>query len=308
MMGVTMAGVNRTVRFNAIVDVGGDEEYIWDDFPAEDLLREADALGVYEEGRLALRGNAFLIAQRVPAPTGATALVMYKVTQQDLPMLFNSETGEIRPLEDVLGDEAVDIAEPTYFVFFDGGVVGYVYNHFGPRPRHLEMYVGYSLNFEIEVRPIPRTDVLEALNAAGEVSLIRFKVPTRVLGAVTEDNILSETRNLAEILPGTEVEVIVRARGFTGRQRLASAARATLPRLVSGQRAALRKLKVKLGVDEDYRGDAELDLLEEHIVVEREIETVTGRRYLAPSDAVQTIVAAFDDLRDSIERGLEAGA
>jgi hypothetical protein len=301
-----MAAVKRTVRFNAIVDVSGDEDLIWDDFPGSDLVDEATALGVDEDGRLGIGQNAFLIAQPLQAPGSFAALVIYKVTQQDLPMLFNTDTGEIRPLEEVLGDEAVDIAEPTYFVFFPGGVVGYVYNHVGPRPRHLELYAGFALNVEIEVRPIPRTDVLEALEQSGEVSLVRFKVPTNLLAAVPDDNILSETRDLSQLLPGTEVEVIVRARGAGGRQRLATAAHNALPRLL-GQRAALRKLKVKLGADDDYRGDAELDLLEEHIVIEREIETVTGRRYLAPDDAVKTIVQAYSDLEGSIGRGLEGG-
>lgn len=302
-----MVAVKRTVRFNAIVDIGGDDDFIWDDFPASDLLDEADELGVADSGRFALSDNAFLIAQRVDVIKKVNALVLYKVTQRDLPMLFNAETGEIRPLEDVLGDEEVDIAEPTFFVFFDNGVVGYVYNHVGPRPRHLELYAQFAIGADIEVRPIPRTDVLEALNAAGEVSLIRFKIPTTVVpGGVADEGLLSEARDLAQILPGTEVEVIVRARGAGGRQRLATAAHTALPRLL-GQAQALRKLKVKLGVDDDYRGDAELDLLEEHIVMERPIETVTGRRYLAPDDAVREIVSAYGELRASIERGLEEG-
>lgn len=293
--------ITRKVRFNAIIDLDSTPETVWGEFPVNDVFREVEHLGVGTEGRLARSNGQYVMAHPIPSES-CSALCMYRVRTESLPMLFNSQTREVRPLDEVLADPNLEIAEPTYFGFFPGGIVAHVYNHVGPRPRDLELYLDHACGLKVELRPIPRVDVMEALREANGVRVLQLKVPASAHIEDADPAELGMTREILNLFPGSDVEIIVRARGKTKPRQLAASVRERVNPLLE-HKDLMKKLRVNIEAQDDYAGGA-LNLLEDVLVIEREFETVSHARYLDPNDAVRGIVSARSELGGQIESGL----
>lgn len=297
----------RTIRFHAAVwlaDDPGDEE-VARDFPAEDihrLLSELDGETIREPAGV----GRYHLVETYGQRANAWNLVLYRVSAEDLPMLYDTATRAIRPLDEVLGTDAVDVAEPTYFGFFPDGVAGFVYNHRGPKTRDLERYIMSKVEMrDFEFRPLPRLDVLQALEAAGEAKVFDVRLPVE-FGDAFDDTPLAEAVSFGRSMNSTTVEVILRAKTTEDRDGMVRRISDWVRGLSGDQRRLLEAMRVQLGAGEDYKGDRALDLLDEHLVIEAQIETVTGRRYLERDDAIRQLTLAYEGLSDDITHGLEA--
>lgn len=293
-----MGEVLRTVRFYAAFDVSnGDERekrIAWKDVNA------ALAAGSEQENQMPNGDGTFVVGK----PLANNGIALLKVSQLDLPRLYNSVTGELRTLDEVMGDEPLDVAEVAYFRGFPNGVVGLLYNHRGPKARGLELYLNHILDWSMEFRPIPRTGVLEAIEQAGEVKVFRVRIPLAGAQAL-EDSPLSGMRDLANAMEANDIEVIIRAKG-SARERLARhTADAARTLLGTGRRSALSKMSAELARDEDIKGDRALDLLEEHIVVERSVTADQGRTYIGPDAALDVIGQAYREIQSMLASGLD---
>jgi hypothetical protein len=292
----------KTVRFYALIDISDNgEERIYDDLDRAGLIRLLNELVAGGEASVELPSGQSLIVKPLGRVRNAYCLVLYRVSSQDLPMLYNQASGEIRPLDEIMGDEAFDIAEPTYFALFPEGILGFVYNHPGPKPRHLIRYLDELTNIEADAWPIPRPDALMAVEQAGGVKAFSIKIPTAGVSAL-RDTTLADALRLADTMQAGDIEITLHARGDAQRQRLAQRVQEVARSLIEPLRHQDRaKLKVELEGDDDYVGERALDLLNEYFVIEREISTIPGRRrYLEEGDAVRSIIRAYSELEGSL--------
>lgn len=296
----------KTVRFYALVEIDDHgEERIYEDLDRAELLKLLEKAITNNQAtvELAQQGES-LIAKRLGKRGPAYCIALYRVSSQDLPMLYDEQTGEFRSLDDVIGNEEYDIAEPTYFGFLPGGILGFVFNQSGPKPKGLMHYLGEVTNLEADARPIPRRDILDVVEQADGIKVFTVKVPTASAGAL-RGTTLADAGQIAETMQAGDIEVILRARGDVQRQRLARQVKEVAGRLIPPLRQQSRaKLKVELDADEDYAGARALDLLDEYFVMERDIDTIPGRRYLDESEAAKAIAAAYNELRVSLHEAV----
>lgn len=289
-----MVDVERTVRFYAAFNGENGGRVTSIDWPG---IQESLAKGTEQENQVITGPGSLMVGK----PLAADGLTLLNVSQVDLPKLYNSETGELRDLDEVLGDdEVLDVAEITYFRGYPNGILGFLYNHRGPKPKQLGTYINrvFDPGLDLGFRPIPRTGVVEAVEEAGEVRVFRIKLPRTGAGTL-EGTPLSGMKDLADSMGGSDIEVIIRARG-PARSELARRT-GPLARLLKDRRG-ISKLQVELGEGEDIQGERALDLLEEYLVVEATVPADAGRSYIREDDALAVIDQAY-----AVVRGLLAG-
>jgi hypothetical protein len=225
------------------------------------------------------------------APNGRH-LTLYSVRDDDLPSLYRNN--QIVALEDALGDENVEIAEPTYFGCFDNGVIGFVYNHYGPRASRLSNYLAGVGIGDFTFAPIIRQDVMNRIAGADGLKMLKVRVRNEEnldLGGTT----LRSARRLVDENAVSDVEVVLRAHGEVEQRGFLQRVAESLG-ILSAQNA--RSAHVEIVED----GQSELiDLVAARVTVTREIDTVPGhKKYLDPQEAVQALDEAYDEARHQL--------
>jgi hypothetical protein len=278
-------------------------------FPGGDVVRQLRRLAQNEATELQISGGRSLMTS-VPARVRERQgehLVLYMVSSEDLPVLYDRSRREILSLDQVL--QGADIAEPTYFAFLPDGVLGFVFNLRGPKPGKLADYLTAQIaGLEVDFVPVARIDVLRAIEEAGEVRQMTLKLPVSRVAQLGDVPSLAALGRAADGLQGVaDIEVIFRARTDVDRRSFARSVREIIPRLLR-QQEALNKAKIALGRDDDYAGDRPLDLLEDTIVVSQEIDTIPGRRrQLDPREAHDAIETAYRLVQGELRRSMNGG-
>lgn len=291
----------RKIHFYRAIDDAG---RLRRDFPADavvQLLRREVKAGRAE---VESRGGRYLLAEPFRTPRGADGhfLALYNVSSEDLPMLYNRKTRTITPLEDAIAGG--DIAEPTYFGFYRAGILAFVYNQRGPTPKALAIYLnGLLLDLNAEFAPVPRMDVLQAVEEAGGIKLLDLRIPLESADFLSQIPSIAAARSLLDNTRAGSIEIILRARTDVERTNMARRVQEIAPLLVGSRaREALERAKVELADRDVYSGDRPLDLLADSIVLEREVETVPGRRrHLQPQDALRAIDDAYREVQHILE-------
>lgn len=294
----------RKVYFHQITDVDGNR--LSSELNRSDLITAIEELVEQEDAELASTPGRALVAKPLAVRPSGAHLALYLVQEEDLPFLY--QNGQITTLEDFVRGGRV--ADPTYFAFLPNNVLAFVFNPRGPRARSLARYLYAKLGVEVDFPPIPRPNVLETVEQAGEVKQVGIKVPTDVAHLLGDDSLGRATQLLADTLQFADVELVFRARTRADRERFTRRVQEVLPSwLAPSRRAALKKAQVVIGEDETYSGDRALNLLEDLIVFQADIDLVPGsRRYLDEEDVMREVETAYRQLRGEIRRGLEGGS
>lgn len=225
-----------------------------------------------------------------------THLVLFRIQTENLPYLRDPQTGEFRPLEEVL-HQVPELAQPTYYSLFPDQTMAFVYNHQGPKEVQLASYLHWldphRLNHTFP--PVARDDVLAAVQENGGVRVLNIRVPTDQLTRISDIESLAGMRAVARGLPVADVEIIVRAKTDNQKRDLGQIVGQIGRALGSpNHRAAIRKAKIELAELDGLSGLTDLDLLADRLVVSHPIDTITGnRKYLDEASARDGIEAAY---------------
>lgn len=240
---------------------------------------------------------------RARANDSGLHIVLYQVETQDLPFLRDPQTRDFRPLEDVLRG-APELGQPTYFGFFPGDVMAFVYNHKGPKEAVLGSYLHWLDNrMNHTFLPVVREDVMDAIRDASGVRLFNIRVATDQLARLSDIDSLAGMGEVARRLPSGSVEVTVRAKTDDQKRSLGQLVGRVGGRLgTRNHRAAIERARVELAELDGLSGRSALDLLEDKLVVSHLVATVPGHRtYLREDAARDALEEAYSSVGQRID-------
>jgi hypothetical protein len=268
-------------------------------FPAAKVLKSIDEMVVAGTAELKISLGQRLVAKSLGKATHGHHIVFYRVSSDDLPMLY--ENGEFRPLEEVIA-AGVDIAEPAHFAFFPNGVVAHLYNHQGPKQAQLASYLLQTMDTDVIFDPIARDDVLASIANAGGVSLFKFRARAEDLSRFDGMH-LEGMRQLANDFPVADVEIILRARTDDQRRALGGRIQGVVQRATqAGRRGYVENAKVALKDTDALSEGREVDILQDVIVLTQSVDTMPGqRRYLEEDSAMSALEDAYRKVRARLD-------
>ncbi len=287
-----MVTAKRKVRFFRATD--GDLKAITGGFPAQQVHRNLRTLVASRRAEVGIGAGQKLVAKALKAPRRSRGrhLVLYKVSHDDLPLLYDQ--GTFQPLADVI-NATTNLAEPAHFAFFPDDIVAHLYNHNGPKERNLAAYLATTMDMDVLFGAVPREDVLQSIAEAGGVKLfdLRLRVET---AALLNGMPLRGMQILSEEYTTADVEVILRATTPAERRSLGALMVNVgwfLQR--AGGRRAVRRAKVALDDTDELSEDRLVDLLDDKLGLTELVETVPGqKRYLEESSAMSALEDAYD--------------
>lgn len=238
----------------------------------------------------------------VDSHSPARQLRLGKIRREDLPEL--EQGGNLQPLQ--IPDNS-GIAEITHVSFFPNNVVGVLFNFYGPRVSVLGHYLRDKATEEtpeeLRFEPLVRADVSDQLARLSEVRLLRLNVRPSFIDTIREaDGSLGAAFEAARRAGSADqVEIVLRpekySRDFISRTLL-NPIRALARHSSVGEEAHTFKVK---GLDEETGGLTEIDVLRDHLMLERDVDMVSPRsRVVEPTSAYEAIHSAFRDLEDEI--------
>lgn len=237
------------------------------------------------------------MATRKSSPRG---IVLYDVRRENLPAILGGDYS----VRSLALEEEEGMVEATYMTLFERNVVGVLYNHRGPRPRRLASYLQRRFSLGVDLVPVIQADVARLLNRMEAVHHVDFALPVNQ-EVLVEGSEVAEA--LDELRQATRAKTLYVKAGVWG-SRDPGAARQWLDFvrddvLGGGLLSKFERFKVR-GKGEDLELQT-IDLLQEHLAVTREVDTVTeGARSVDPVSARRAIESAYDEVRQEIERAV----
>jgi hypothetical protein len=218
--------------------------------------------------------------------TRPPCLALYQIRRTDLPSV--ERRGQILDL-DLAADAG--LAEGVHVCFFPRNVVGFLYNHFGPRISRLADYLNHKLDLDPQItfQPLIRSDVMRTLQQMRDLTILELEVPAPHIELFDEAN-----QSLAGALRAAQDVAGLRRVGLRLKLERREAAGVTqrvremLAGFIrDGRLDAFSRLKV-LGYNTSSDQREWLDLLAERLVMEREVQ--------ARSEASRTISDTSADI------------
>jgi hypothetical protein len=285
--------VNRKVKFFRAVDSDGSR--FDGGFPRDNILENLEKMAKNGTAELDVSFGRRLIAKSLGKSTQGRHIVLYRISSDDLPMLY--EGGQFRPLADVI-EATADIAEPAHFAFFPDDVVGHLYNHVGPKQPNLSTYLFQTMSLEVVFDPIAREDILASIANAGGVRLFRFRARAEDLARFNGIG-LDGMRALAEDNPIGDVEIVLRATTPDQKRDLATTMGRILPRLSrANRREFVENAKVALTDADALSEGREVDVFTDPIVLTQQVSTIPGqKRYLEEESAMKALEDAYQTVQ-----------
>jgi len=225
------------------------------------------------------------------------------VRREALPLLEKGGSLEPLPIDPDAG-----LAEETHVVFFQDGVVGILFNFYGPRSARLASYISAKCSDELghlRLEALLRQDILTQLQDLSEVRALELRViPSAVHILQNLDD------NLGAILDG--------AQALTDAGRI-SIKLQTEPYARRGLGGQIMQLIRSLATRQDLGGVLDrfvvsgysstsesiesIDVLKEHLMSKQDVVLIDGRtRAIDRLSAFSAIEAAYQELRDDIAR------
>lgn len=198
--------------------------------------------------------------------------------------------GNLTPL--VLQNPEDGLSEMTHATFFEDGIVGVEYNHIGPRIKTLRDYIGQKLRTGIIIKPIVDPDINIAADQIHELTRVEIAVESAKLEGLRTDNIplFDSIRQMAQTSNAPLVSITVSA-GHS-REPLNIRMLRGLRRLIGREAGneVIRTARVS-GYDVDGEKIDNLDLLNEYIVSNSQVVTMTGSTRTVSSPDMFTKIA-----------------
>lgn len=278
----------------------------WDgDFPRRRVATRVEELVAANEAELRTSPTKWLLPKVVHSDDKGTFVDLYRIRSDRWP--YFSRQGAVTPLDAVMAvDDDDGLADVTHFGLFPGNIVVAIYNHFGPRHRDLSRYLLDRLGLDVDLRPVPRDDMMETLNGASTVKKFHMRFATRQ-GDILRSNggdFAEDAARLGRALPQTDIDITLTIRGSEQSGSAASRVKNAAVDIVTGARSALKAASVQIGEDDDY-GRAVLDLLEDDIVLSRPAPPhITSKRYITEGDAIDVLRDSYRMMTGELSRTL----
>ena len=245
-------------------------------------------------------GNAVCLMSYSPGQV--KNLQFSRIRRTGLPQL--EEAGRITDLN-VPPDAG--LLETAHIVFFSNNIVGIEYNHFGPRISRLGSYIAQKSNGTLPViqfRPIFRSDVAGQLDRLEEIRELDISVyPVYVDRVAQADRSLGQAFNAAyEAVEDTDTVRLVLKLGETSRQSWMQRVIPAFRILVGQDEFPLYVQRAQMrGRCSDSGRVETIDLLKDQVISTKRIVRLNPRgRALNPTSAFDSIIEAYQDLRDDL--------
>jgi hypothetical protein len=285
------------------VFVGRDDNNRRLSFNTAAALREVDQLSFFDEdnGRYYDIGEGDLACCWVDRSRAPQRVRLARSRRSHLPPM--DRAGKVQDL--VLPEDA-GLAEESFLVFFDHGIVGCIYNAFSPRVSVLRRYVRARCSREyhaLDFEALLRQDVIDQVNNLDEIRMFELRVSPAYFSQVAQ-----ASRTLARALEGLsdlgqpEQVAIVLKPGPYKRNWLAADVLAPIKRLAARRdlREGVDTFKVK-GRNADTGTLDEIDVLKDKFVHFVDVELAPGRSSaLNRNAAYRAIEAAYADLESDL--------
>lgn len=200
--------------------------------------------------------------------------------------------------------ENAGIVEQTHFVFFPDNIVGSLFNFYGPRPRKLAWYLrrkypGTPINLRFD--PLLRQDILEQLDAVSHLRVLKLGIHRSFVDrvAAADESLGRGFRATLEASDAEIAEIILRPRPRR-RNMLADALKSTVKVLAREHDLQDDVARFEVQAQREDGGLEWIDVLKDRFIVEREVETIRGRRAVTPESAYGAIESAYEELREQL--------
>lgn len=292
--------------------VGFNEDGSAISYDPEPALRYIDEELSFENGDRYHGSGQEVTSCWVDGIDGQIRIRLGKVRRADLPSI--EERGQMSPLE-LSEDEG--IVEQVHMVFFPNGIVGMLFNFYGPRMARLRTYLKRKhpgTPHSLEIDPLLRQDVVKQLERFGRIRILRLKVLKPFLARLEDaDHSLYETfRTIAELSEAEQYELVLRPRPYErswiDRGDLLDRVK-SLAGMVSGDpnvREEVTGFKVK-GFDTESESIDQLDILSDKLVRKKTVVRLGDRsRSIERDSAYAAINEAYEELQEELEAAAAA--
>jgi hypothetical protein len=245
------------------------------------------------------------VAAIIDRPTSARIEGKFaKLRRTALPLV--ERAGNLHPLQ-IRSDEG--LFEPCHFVLFDGLILGYEGNYYGPRAGYFARYIQEKMPGLVDrayLEAILRSDWEERLRQVGSVRMFRIRLARNMerQARLLHDSLGSALRAAAEAAESEEIELVLGGHPY-------SRSRFGLPWL-SNIRRFLRNDDARAGTSkfiiEAENTDTEqmetFDLLQEALVFTKPVHvSEDGRsRVVASGSAYEAIREAYQEADSELRR------
>ncbi len=202
--------------------------------------------------------------------------------------------------------------EPTHFAVFDGSIIGSEYNHYGPRmPYALHIIINNYLSENpiddverIEIKPILRQEIYEALSKFEEIRAVTIKIATDYARLL-----MAEDPNFEKLFSAAElVEDMYLTIGFSsGRKRsrgnIFNDVVSSLTKIFSRDDYKGKVFTLKIKGREAGGPMQEINLLNQIMLVEEKVAKLNSRtKAIDSQDMFRAIVESYKSLKSELER------
>lgn len=216
-------------------------------------------------------------------------------------------------LSDLTIPQDAGLVELTHCAAFEHGIVGAVFNFYGPRPNRLASYLNARAHLPqpAEMEALLRQDVQQRFDRLENLKLLDLKVRPAFVDTLEEANQdLGSAFAAARDAGGAEHVQIVLRSGRARRDHLAGRVTGFVSNLLHRDdlQDNAERFVVK-GFDRDAQRVEELDLLNDKLVSKKSIVRQNARsRALNDTAAYEAIEEAFDELHDELLHAAGVGA
>ncbi len=241
---------------------------------------------------------------------GQTHLIEAHVRTAPLQFGVGTVRGDRLPLvlrEGARRGEALQIGErdrllePSYLTFFGDRIVALVKHSQTPGHRMCAEALAQLTSVDLELIPIPRPNILQAVQQGHGVSTFDITVAAGSIDAAAEDDdLVRATEQLRQATPGADkLRVTLSAQTAVDQRRL----RARAIRML--QRRGLDGLDgARARVLTDDAGSELIDLMESDITARARVEVLAKMRHLTPEEAHTAARQGFAQQQTAITRSI----
>lgn len=232
-------------------------------------------------------------------PSGRACIA--RVRRTALPLV--EQNGRLKPL-DIPATSG--LAESVYVVFFPENVVGFLYNHFGPRISRVAHYfrdraVPAAANLRFDALLMP--NILNQLDRIREVRTLSLRLRRSVAAQapLLDESLGALLKGAAGLGDAERIEVILRPKPYS-RNSLGGNTLDVVRRLARRDDIAQIADRFCLEAETDY-GIEPINILSSYLVSEQKVVTIDQRtRGLDDASAYAAIELAYQQLENDIRQ------
>lgn len=291
--------IQRKIRFYRALVKRADPRQPRDDFTPERALRHIDGLDFEEGARYYIDRDRILCVWVDNAREGK--LRFASIRREDLPRIENA--GKISGLR--LGSDE-GLVETSHVRCFGNSIVGCDFNFYGPRLPALRDYLRHAGGPDVQdvkFVPLSRKDVSRQLANVGALKSLTVRVRRADLDKLSRmDTSLADAFEAqASLGNADEYEITVRAKARSSDSDLGDELLSEVRSLAENESTPDVLKALKVDVFDSSDGRQEINLLDDHLVVEKAIKRQAEKsRAVKKNDAYAAIEEAYEDIESEL--------